>query len=259
MKKKIISTLLILTMLLGINIIKSNATTDVCKIIIVPKTTNVKSGDTVDFEIKMSNVTDTNGLAGYAAKISFDTNVFTYSKILGCGEWETPIYNEGYIATTVASGKGQTANQTIAILTLRVNEGVTSENSKVSVSEMTTSNGIKTFDISSAETTVKITNNNTNNNANNNNANNNNTNNNNTNNNITNNNITNNTKNNTKNNKENTTKNDKNNITANILTTTTSNKEFPYAGIFKKVIIFSLIILGITGGVSYYKYKKYSI
>jgi hypothetical protein len=102
----------------------------------------------------MSNITSADGLASYSATISYNTDIFTYSKIEGYGQWETPIYNDGNIAATTSSGSGQTTNQTIAVLTLRVNSGVPDGQYEVALSNIKVSDGAKTFLIS--ETNTKL-------------------------------------------------------------------------------------------------------
>lgn len=268
MKRKIMSILVIFVLILAISEIKINAATEVCKISLSPKATSVAPGETIDIELKMSNIIDADGLAAYSAKVTFDTNAFTYSKITGYGEWETPTYNEGNIVATVSNGNGQTTDQTFAILTLKVNDNITDGNYKVSISDIEMSNGLETLSVSSAEATVKVEkipanipsdddntvddDNNTENIDDNITSDDNNT----TtgdDNNITSNNNNINTSN-DNNNKNNSTNN--NSLKNANSTDTTSPSKMPYTGI-SSLIIPAIIVIAIVGGASYYNYKKF--
>lgn len=269
MKRKVMSVLMMFVLILSLYGVETNAAADVCKISLSPKSSSVEPEKTVDIELKMSNITDADGLAAYSAKINFDTNVFTYSKIAGYGEWETPTYNEGNIVATVASGNGQTTNQTFAILTLKVNSGVVDGNYKVSLSNITVSNGVDTLTCSPAEVSVKVAkkantsgNNNTsrddNTSENNNTSRNDNT--------SRDNNtsVNNNTSGNNSTSRDNNTS--KNNTITNRNTTsinasandTTSPNKIPFAGL-EKMIFPGIVIITIVGIVSYFRYKKYNI
>mgnify|MGYP004662365635 FL=1 len=275
MKRKVMSVLMMFVLILSLYGVQTNAAADVCKISLSPKSSSVEPEKTVDIELKMSNITDADGLAAYSAKINFDTNVFTYSKITGYGEWETPTYNEGNIVATVASGNGQTTNQTFAILTLKVNSGVVDGNYKVSLSNITVSNGVDTLTCSPAEVSVKVakkanTSQNNNTSGNNNTSRNDNTS---GNNNTSRNDNTsrdNNTSVNNNTSRDNNTSvnnnTSKNNTITNRNTTsinasandTTSPNKIPFAGL-EKMIFPGIVIITIVGIVSYFRYKKYNI
>lgn len=212
MKNKILSILIIFVLVLCINVVKVNAETEACTIKLNPNSSSVKPEETIDISIDMSNITDRDGLAAYSATISFDNNIFTYSKTVGAGEWETPTYNQGNIVATVTSGNGQTEDQTIGLITLRVNPNVPDGQYEVGLSNITVSNGVDTLSISPVTTKVNVKKDNSNeNNSNNDNNNNNSNNNSDSNNNNSNNSNNENNNNNGSNSNNNNNSNDKNN------------------------------------------------
>ena len=238
MKRKIMSIIVIFVLMLGISGLRANATTNACKIKLVPKSTTVEPGETIDINIKMSDITATDGLAAYSAKVTFDTEAFTYSKISGSGEWETPIYNEGNIVATVTSGNGQKENQTIGVLTLKVKSDAKEGKYKVAISDIEVSDGINTFEVSAVEKEITVKSETKSDNGN--------------------------EDNNTILKDDNTIGDDsedknttsKNNTTVSTNNNkTTSDKPIPYTGI-AGIIVPTIIILAIVGIVSYYKYRN---
>jgi hypothetical protein len=137
---------------------KLGESAEACKISLVAESTSIVPDETIDIEIKMSDITQEDGIAGYGASISFNSDAFTFSKITGTEEWETPIYNDGNIVAAVTDGNGQTEDQTIAVLTLLVNSDLEDDNYEISLNDIEVSNGVETFSISPANLKLKVSN-----------------------------------------------------------------------------------------------------
>jgi hypothetical protein len=153
--KRIFIILLMLILILSIFSLQLDAATETCEIILVPRSLTLNEDGTIDIEIRMSNVTSTYGFASYSGKIIFDTKTFTYDRIVGYGEWETPEYNNGNIVATSTSGNGQATDQIVAVLTLKANTDISDGRYSISMSNIKVSNGVTTLSI--PQVTSKIT------------------------------------------------------------------------------------------------------
>lgn len=275
MKKKVLSILVIFVILISALKINVNAESG-CQITLIPQS-SVEPGKEIKIELKLSNITTNDGIGAYQTTLTYNSDIFSYSSVDGNGTWEKPTVNtdtKGIIklVATTSDGECVKKDDTMAILTFKVNSNTAEGKYEIGLNNTEVSDGNQTLNVQEYKTNIivkKASENNTDKTDDNKNSTTNNTtdqNNTNTSNNATDksntstsNNVS--DKNNT--NKSNTTKNKNNNVTTtnttNIKTKDNNTKvlnNYPYSGVEKIVIpIISVAVVVIV--LSYFKYRRY--
>lgn len=287
MKKKVLSILFIFVILISALKINVNAESG-WQITLIPQS-SVEPGKEIKIELKLSNITTNDGIGAYQTTLTYNSDIFSYSSVDGNGTWEKPTVNtdtKGIIklVATTSDGECVKKDDTMAILTFKVNSNTAEGKYEIGLNNTEVSDGNQTLNVQEYKTNIIVkkasenntdktddnknsTTNNTTDKNNTNNSNNatdkNNTN---TSNNATDksntstsNNVS--DKNNT--NKSNTTTNKNNNVTTtnttNVKTKDNNTKvlnNYPYSGVEKIVIpIISVAVVVIV--LSYFKYRRY--
>ena len=287
MKKKVLSILVIFVILISALKINVNAESG-CQITLIPQS-SVEPGKEIKIELKLSNITTNDGIGAYQTTLTYNSDIFSYSSVDGNGTWEKPTVNtdtKGVIklVATTSDGECVKKDDTMAILTFKVNSNTAEGKYEIGLINTEVSDGNQTLNVQEYKTNIIVkkasenntdktddnknsTTNNTTDQNNTNNSNNatdkNNTN---TSNNATdksNTNTSNNVSDKNNTNKSNTTTNKNNNVTTtnttNIKTKDNNTKvlnNYPYSGVEKIVIpIISVAVVVIV--LSYFKYRRY--
>ena len=287
MKKKVLLILFIFVILISALKINVNAESG-CQITLIPQS-SVEPGKEIKIELKLSNITTNDGIGAYQTTLTYNSDIFSYSSVDGNGTWEKPTVNtdtKGIIklVATTSDGECVKKDDTMAILTFKVNSNTAEGKYEIGLNNTEVSDGNQTLNVQEYKTNIIVkkasenntdktddnknsTTNNTTDKNNTNNSNNatdkNNTN---TSNNATdksNTNTSNNVSDKNNTNKSNTITNKNNNVT----TTNTTNEKtkdnntkvlnnYPYSGVEKIVIpIISVAVVVIV--LSYFKYRRY--
>ena len=287
MKKKVLSILVIFVILISALKINVNAESG-CQITLIPQS-SVEPGKEIKIELKLSNITTNDGIGAYQTTLTYNSDIFSYSSVDGNGTWEKPTVNtdtKGVIklVATTSDGECVKKDDTMAILTFKVNSNTAEGKYEIGLINTEVSDGNQTLNVQEYKTNIIVkkasenntdktddnknsTTNNTTDQNNTNNSNNatdkNNTN---TSNNATdksNTNTSNNVSDKNNTNKSNTTTNKNNNVTTtnttNIKTKDNNTKvlnNYPYSGVEKIVVpIISVAVVVIV--LSYFKYRRY--
>ena len=287
MKKKVLSILVIFVILISALKINVNAESG-CQITLIPQS-SVEPGKEIKIELKLSNITTNDGIGAYQTTLTYNSDIFSYSSVDGNGTWEKPTVNtdtKGVIklVATTSDGECVKKDDTMAILTFKVNSNTAEGKYEIGLINTEVSDGNQTLNVQEYKTNIIVkkasenntdktddnknsTTNNTTDQNNTNNSNNatdkNNTN---TSNNATdksNTNTSNNVSDKNNTNKSNNTTNKNNNVTTtnttNIKTKDNNTKvlnNYPYSGVEKIVIpIISVAVVVIV--LSYFKYRRY--
>ena len=116
--------------------------------------TSYSKGDTVTVNIDLSNVTDQSGIAGYQAKLSYDSNVLTLDSFTS-NDWEV-MQNEGAIVANTKDALG-TSSGTTAIAKFKVNENTTESSTTIKMTSIKgTSGDLETLEGTSSELKITI-------------------------------------------------------------------------------------------------------
>lgn len=287
MKKKVLLILFIFVILISALKINVNAESG-CQITLIPQS-SVEPGKEIKIELKLSNITTNDGIGAYQTTLTYNSDIFSYSSVDGNGTWEKPTVNtdtKGIIklVATTSDGECVKKDDTMAILTFKVNSNTAEGKYEIGLNNTEVSDGNQTLNVQEYKTNIIVkkasenntdktddnknsTTNNTTDKNNTNNSNNatdkNNTN---TSNNATdksNTNTSNNVSDKNNTNKSNTTTNKNNNVTTtnttNVKTKDNNTKvlnNYPYSGAEKIVIpIISVAVVVIV--LSYFKYRRY--
>ncbi len=299
MKKKVLSILVIFVILISALKINVNAESG-CQITLIPQS-SVEPGKEIKIELKLSNITTNDGIGAYQTTLTYNSDIFSYSSVDGNGTWEKPTVNtdtKGIIklVATTSDGECVKKDDTMAILTFKVNSNTAEGKYEIGLNNTEVSDGNQTLNVQEYKTNIIVkkasenntdktddnknsTTNNTTDQNNTNNSNNatdkNNTNNSNNatdkNNTNTSNNATDKSNTNTSNNvsdknntnKSNTTTNKNNNVTTtnttNIKTKDNNTKvlnNYPYSGV-EKIVIPIISVAVVVIVLSYFKYRRY--
>lgn len=287
MKKKVLLILFIFVILISALKINVNAESG-CQITLIPQS-SVEPGKEIKIELKLSNITTNDGIGAYQTTLTYNSDIFSYSSVDGNGTWEKPTVNtdtKGIIklVATTSDGECVKKDDTMAILTFKVNSNTAEGKYEIGLNNTEVSDGNQTLNVQEYKTNIIVkkasenntdktddnknsTTNNTTDKNNTNNSNNatdkNNTN---TSNNATdksNTNTSNNVSDKNNTNKSNTITNKNNNVTTtnttNVKTKDNNTKvlnNYPYSGVEKIVIpIISVAVVVIV--LSYFKYRRY--
>lgn len=287
MKKKVLLILFIFVILISALKINVNAESG-CQITLIPQS-SVEPGKEIKIELKLSNITTNDGIGAYQTTLTYNSDIFSYSSVDGNGTWEKPTVNtdtKGIIklVATTSDGECVKKDDTMAILTFKVNSNTAEGKYEIGLNNTEVSDGNQTLNVQEYKTNIivkKASENNTDKTDNNKNSTTNNTtdknntnnsnnatdkNNTNTSNNATdksNTNTSNNVSDKNNTNKSNTTTNKNNNVTTtnttNVKTKDNNTKvlnNYPYSGAEKIVIpIISVAVVVIV--LSYFKYRRY--
>ena len=154
--KKAISILLTVIMLLfTTNVYAAN---DSFKTALSVNNSSVKREENVTVTISLNDISiegGEKGIGAYTASLEFDSSVFEYVKTEGTNKWEAPVYQEKRIVGNTVDGEVVNTNQSIGTITFKVKENATLGETTIKLTNFSGSNA--ETDISSEDTTVKIT------------------------------------------------------------------------------------------------------
>ena len=154
--KKAISILLTVIMLLfTTNVYAAN---DSFKTTLSVNNSSAKRGENVTVTISLNDISiegGEKGIGAYTASLEFDSSVFEYVKTEGTNKWEAPTYQEKRIVGNTVDGEVVNTNQSIGTITFKVKENATLGETTIKLANFSGSNA--ETDISSEDTTVKIT------------------------------------------------------------------------------------------------------
>ena len=153
--KKIKIYLVCIILLVTLVILSNTVNASACFNLKLNSTKNSYSkGDTVSVNIDLANVTDDSGIAGYQAKLSYDSNVLTLDGVTS-NNWEV-MQNEGAIVANTKDALG-TSSGTTAVATFKVNENTTASSTTIKMSNIKgTSGDLETVEGTSTELKITI-------------------------------------------------------------------------------------------------------
>ncbi len=119
---------------------------------------SVKKGENVIVTISLNNISiesGEKGIGAYTAKLDFDSSVLEYVSTNGTDKWEAPFYSEKQITGTTNDGKVVNTDQNIGTITFKVKENATLGETTIKLTNF--SGSTAETDVSSEDTSIKIT------------------------------------------------------------------------------------------------------
>ncbi len=154
--KKTISIILIAIILLFTTTVY--AASDSFKTALSVNNSSVKKGENVVVTISLNNISiesGEKGIGAYTAKLDFDSSVLEYVETKGTENWEAPFYSEKQITGTTNDGNVVNTNQSIGTITFKVKENATLGETTIKLTNF--SGSTAETDVSSEDTSIKIT------------------------------------------------------------------------------------------------------
>lgn len=150
MKKKVLSILVIFVILISALKINVNAESG-CQITLIPQS-SVEPGKEIKIELKLSNITTNDGIGAYQTTLTYNSDIFSYSSVDGNGTWEKPTVNtdtKGVIklVATTSDGECVKKDDTMAILTFKVNSNTAEGKYEIGLINTEVSDGNQTLNV----------------------------------------------------------------------------------------------------------------
>ena len=159
MKKKVLSILVIFVILISALKINVNAESG-CQITLIPQS-SVEPGKEIKIELKLSNITTNDGIGAYQTTLTYNSDIFSYSSVDGNGTWEKPTVNtdtKGIIklVATTSDGECVKKDDTMAILTFKVNSNTVEGKYEIGLNNTEVSDGNQTLNVQEYKTNIIV-------------------------------------------------------------------------------------------------------
>ena len=159
MKKKVLSILVIFVILISALKINVNAESG-CQITLIPQS-SVEPGKEIKIELKLSNITTNDGIGAYQTTLTYNSDIFSYSSVDGNGTWEKPTVNtdtKGVIklVATTSDGECVKKDDTMAILTFKVNSNTAEGKYEIGLINTEVSDGNQTLNVQEYKTNIIV-------------------------------------------------------------------------------------------------------
>ena len=140
MKKILITTLIILVVIATAGNFLSVNAEDLCTLNITLQNANIAEGQKqVVIQINLSSYSGAGDL-GYQGTLQYDKNIFESVTMTSLNDWEDIDYEDS-TGTFLSTTKNAKAGTTIAEITLTIKDGVTAQNTEVTISNLMFSDG----------------------------------------------------------------------------------------------------------------------
>ena len=156
MKKiKVLSIAILAIMLLTT---LSMAAEDSFKLSLEPVSNEVTRGDTFDVKVFLDDiqvVSGEQGIAGYTAKLTYDTDVLTLEKVTASSGWEA-MENEGAVVVNTSDAEVVKQRTETIVATFKVNDNASFGDTTIQIDNIEGTSIAETIDGTGSSTTIRI-------------------------------------------------------------------------------------------------------
>lgn len=156
MKKIKVLSIAILTIMLLTTL--SMAVEDSFKLSLEPVSNEVTRGDTFDVKVFLDDiqvVSGEQGIAGYTAKLTYDTDVLTLEKVTASSGWEA-MENEGAVVVNTSDAEVVKQRTETIVATFKVNDDASFGDTTIQIDNIEGTSIAETIDGTGSSTTIRI-------------------------------------------------------------------------------------------------------
>ncbi len=136
----------------------SMAAGDSFKLSLEPVSNEVTRGDTFDVKVFLDDiqvVSGEQGIAGYTAELTYDTNILSLEKVTANSGWEA-LENEGAVIVNTSNAEVVKQRTETIVLTFKVNDTASFGNTTIQIDSIEGTSIAETIDGTGSSTTIRI-------------------------------------------------------------------------------------------------------
>ena len=162
--KKIALSLLIIIISVGLSIISYATEEDTYKVNLIADREIVNTDETIEVILSLDEInikSGEQGIGAYQCKIEYDKEVFEFVKMESAKGWDSPMENQGVVASVRSDGKTSSEKQEIAKIVLKTKNNAKAGETQIKVSSFEASNGLNNIKTEDVSVTINVNSTNT--------------------------------------------------------------------------------------------------